>query len=277
MRRTAGNILLLVFICLYSLSSGQLKDIGIPDIQNFTKREYQASAQNWQIEKNSRNFMYFANNDGLLEFDGAHWQLYGLPNRSIVRTVKIDENGRIYVGQQNDFGYMEPDSTGRLQYHSLLKLVSPGERNFEEVWRIHLTHFGVVFQTYTHLFIYRNNNIYQVPLKHRLRFSFFENGRLWVQDEEEGLKEYRQGRFFKPEGLDSLIDKDIWAILPVNNNRLLICTATNGVYSYDGQQLSPWQGEANEFLVENQIFSAKKFKDNFFAFGTIQNGLMITD
>ncbi|WP_423129684.1 triple tyrosine motif-containing protein [Gaoshiqia sp. Z1-71] len=277
MRHTNRNILLIILLCLYSLSFGQLKDIGIPDIQNFTKREYQASAQNWQIEKDSRNFMYFANNDGLLEFDGAHWQLYGLPNRSIVRSVKIDENGRIYVGQQNDFGYMEPDSAGRLQYHSLLKLVSPGERNFEEVWRIHLTHFGVVFQSYTHLFIYRNNNIYQVPLKHRLKFSFFENGRLWVQDEEEGLKEYRQGRFFKPEGLDSLIDKDVWAILPVNSNRLLICTATKGVYSYDGQQLIPWQGEANEFLSENQIFSAKKFKDTYYAFGTIQNGLMITD
>ncbi|MGD9929652.1 MAG: triple tyrosine motif-containing protein [Mangrovibacterium sp.] len=277
MRVELSKNILLVFFLLFQLGSfGQLKDIGIPAIHNFPKSEYQASAQSWQIERNSKNFMYFANNDGLLEFDGAHWQLYSLPNRSIIRSVKVDENDRIYVGQQNDFGYMEPDSTGRLQYHSLLELVAPGERNFEEIWRIHLTGFGVVFQSYTHLFIYQNNRIYQVPLKNKLRFSFYVNDRLWVQDEVEGMKEYSQGRFYQPKGLERLRGREVWAVLPVSGIHVLIATDNDGVYTYNGQELTPWQGEANEFLMENEIFSARKFKGAY-AFGTVQNGLIITD
>ncbi|MGQ7869759.1 triple tyrosine motif-containing protein [Sunxiuqinia sp. sy24] len=266
-----------VVLTISSLSYAQLKDIGVPDIQHFQKQEYKGSAQNWDIASSSSNFMYFANNDGVLEFDGNHWQLYGLPNRSIVRSLKVDESGRIYVGQQNDFGYMEPGPDGKLEYYSLLDQVPIQERNFEEVWRIHLTSFGVVFQSYTHLFIYREGRVVSVPLTDRVRFSFYINGHLWVQDEVAGLREYRQGHFFELEGLEELKDKEIWTILPVYNNRVLIGTANNGVYTYDGEELTPWNGLANDFLKENQIFSASKFKGAYYAFGTIQGGLLITD
>jgi ligand-binding sensor domain-containing protein len=254
-----------------------LKDVGVPDILNFPKQDYHASAQNWQIEKNSKNFIYFANNDGLLEYDGAHWQLYGLPNRSIIRTVEIDSNDRMYIGQQNDFGYMEPDIDGQLKYHSLLELVPAGSRSFEEIWRIHLTNFGVVFQSYTHLFIYKNGQVSSVHLNNKIRFSFYVNDKLWVQDEIEGLHEYRQGQLYKLPGVDLLDDKEIWTILPVYNNRVLIGTNNDGIFEYNGESLLPWKGEANDFLKENQIFSGTKFKETYYAFGTIQNGLLITD
>ncbi|HBL75603.1 MAG: hypothetical protein A2W90_05155 [Bacteroidetes bacterium GWF2_42_66] len=267
-----------VFVfCISVFSSGQIKNIGVPQIQKFTKKEYRAATQNWAVDKDSRGFMYFANNNGLLEYDGAHWQLYGLPNQSIVRSVQIDSNDRIYIGQQNGFGYMEPDADGQLQYNCLSDSLSEADRNFDEVWRIHITSFGVVFQSYTHMFIYRDNHIYKVPIKNRLRFSFYLNGRLWVQDELEGLKEYQQGQFVNVPGCESLVDKEVWAVLPVHDNRVLIGTANDGVFIYNGESLTPWSGEANNFLMENQIFSAKKFKESYYAFGTIQNGLMITD
>lgn len=257
--------------------TGQIKDVGVPAIKHFSKHEYQGSMQNWQIATNANNWMYFANNDGLLEFDGNHWQLYGLPNRSIIRSVKIAENGRIYVGQQNDFGFMEPNLKGELKYHSLLDLIPADDRNFEEIWRIHITDFGVVFQSYTHLFIYRDNRIVAVHLSNRLRFSFYVNDRLWIQEEAGGLKEYRRGKFYDLPGLQTLTKMEVWTILPIYGNRVLIGTANHGVFVYDGEKLEAWEGPANQFLQDNQIFSAAKFQDIYYAFGTIQNGLLITD
>jgi ligand-binding sensor domain-containing protein/DNA-binding CsgD family transcriptional regulator len=268
---------LAVSLFMSVFSYGQLKDIGVPDIRNFTKQTYEGGTQNWQVERGKNDFIYFANNDGLLEFDGNHWQLYDLPNQSIVRSLAIDENGRIYLGQQNDFGYMEPGVDGKLRYHSLLELVPAEARNFEEVWRIHLTSFGVVFQSYTYLFIYRNEQMSMVELPNRLRFSFYVNGQLWVQDELEGIREYRQGHFFDLPGLELLKDKEVWTILPIFNNRLLIGTANHGVFTYDGAKLKPWTGPANQFLMANQVFSATRFMEAYYAFGTIQNGLLITD
>ncbi len=269
---------ILIFLLILATNSfSEIINVGIPYIHNYPKKEYKAGTQNWQIEKNSKNFMYFANNNGVLEFDGAHWQLYGLPNPSIIRCLKIDSNDRIYVGQQNDFGYLEPDATGQLKYHSLLNLVPPEERNFEEIWKIHLTSFGVVFQSYTHMFIYKDDKITTVNLKNRISFSFYVHGRLLIQDDVAGLLEYKQGQLNELPEFKILKDKRIWAILPVNNTILLIGTDRNGVFLYDGNSLTPWQGEANDFLKKNQLFSATKFNESYYALGTIQNGIIITD
>lgn len=276
MRKARSFIFLFIFLCPLFIQA-QIKSTGIPRIQQFLKSEYKAATQNWEIATDSRGFMYFANNDGLLEFDGAHWQIYDLPNQSIVRSLRIDANDRIYIGQQNAVGYMEPDENGRLQYHSLLDLIPESERNFEDIWRIHLTGIGVIFQSYTHLFVYKDDQINLIPLKNRIKFSFYTNGRFWIQDEKEGLKEYQQGKFFQVPVLDPLIGKEIWAMLPVSNNRYLIGTANDGVFIFNGETLIPWKNQANSFLTENQIFSALKFKNNYYAFGTIQNGLLITD
>lgn len=262
---------------LFSLTFGQVKDIGIPEIRNFGKQQYRAGSQNWQIERNSLNFMYFANNNGLLEFDGSHWELYGLPNPSIIRSIKIDKNDRIYIGQQNEFGYMEPDEKGRLSYHSLSSELPDKQKNFEEVWRIHITNFGVVFQSYTHLFIYNENKLTQIPLQHHIRFSYYINGRLWIQDETDGLCEFIQNKLIPLPGVDELKGKEIWTIVPINGNRVLIGTPTNGIYTYDDKKLEHWENEANSFLTENQIFSGARINNTYFAFGTIQNGILITD
>ena len=52
-----------------------------------------------------------ANNNGLLVFDGATWRNYPLPNKTIVRSLAMGEEGRIYVGGQGEFGYFAPDKT----------------------------------------------------------------------------------------------------------------------------------------------------------------------
>lgn len=270
--------LILFLLILFNLQNyADINNIGVPYIHSYTKSEYKAGTQIWQIEKNSKNFMYFANNNGLLEFDGAHWQLYGLPNPSIIRCLQIDANDRIYIGQQNDFGYLEPDANGRLKYRSLLDQVPPGDRNFEEIWKIHLTPFGVVFQSYTHVFIYRDDHLIPLRLKNRIWFSFYVNGRLFIQDVKEGLKEYQHNELVDLPGVDELKDKRIWAMLSVNSSQILIATAKNGVFIYDGEKLTPWKGEANEFLEKNQLFSAAKFDDKYYALGTVQNGIIITD
>ncbi len=270
-------LILLLLLFIKPVIFAEITNFGVPYIHNYSKNEYKGGTQNWQIERNSKNFMYFANNNGLLEFDGAHWQLYGLPNPSIIRCLQIDSNDRIYIGQQNDFGYLDPDINGHLNYHSLLELVPPDERNFEEIWKIHITTFGVVFQSYTHVFIYRDNQIIPIRLKNRIWFSFYVNGRLFIQDEKGGLKEYQQNQLVDIPGVSELKDKRIWAILPVNSTQILIATAKNGVYIYDGSKLTSWSGEATDFLKKNQLFSATKFNDKYYALGTIQNGIIITD
>src|SRR5512136_439531 len=80
-----------------------------PFLRNYPPSEYRASQQNWAVTQDKRGIMYFGNNDGLLEYDGVTWRLTKLP---IVRTIAIDSLGTIYVGLENDMGFLRHEADG---------------------------------------------------------------------------------------------------------------------------------------------------------------------
>jgi hypothetical protein len=77
-------------ICLFiflvtGLSAMGNNPIGLPDITNYEKTVYNGGTQNWEIKQDRNGIMYFANNEGLLTYDGTYWKIYPLPNKTIVR------------------------------------------------------------------------------------------------------------------------------------------------------------------------------------------------
>ena len=60
-----------VLLTCNSLLTAQIKNIGLPFNKNYDKQTYNAGTQNWDITQDDRGFMFFANNDGILEFDGS--------------------------------------------------------------------------------------------------------------------------------------------------------------------------------------------------------------
>lgn len=254
--------------------AAQINSVGTPFIKNYSRLDYSSGQQNWMIDQAVDGRIYFANNDGLLEFDGLNWNLFPLPTGIIARSVFISDNGRLYVGGFNEFGFFEADSIGQLVYHSLLALLNPDDRNFDEIWRIHQTPDGLVFQSFTQLIILNKDTVEVVKAPGTFHFSYFVNGQLLVVDLEKGLLRYSMGNFFPLVGTEALKGIEIWAILPFGN-QLLIATAEKGIFIYNGDRLNEWLNPAADFLKQNQVYSAIRLDDNYLAFGTIQNGLLI--
>lgn len=94
--------------------TAEINNTGIPAIQNFTRKTYKASTQNWGVAQNKNGFMYFANNDGLIEYDGIYWKLYQFAVPALTRSVATDKSGNIYVGMYNEFGVAQIDEYGVL-------------------------------------------------------------------------------------------------------------------------------------------------------------------
>lgn len=65
---------------------------------------YKSGNQNWMISQHNNGWMYFANNKGLLEFDGVNWETYSIHNAK-ARAVTVAPDGKIYVGGIDQFGY----------------------------------------------------------------------------------------------------------------------------------------------------------------------------
>jgi len=269
------SILSVIFlVSVTSVSFAQINNIGAPFIKNYSRLDYNAGPQNWMIEQSDDGRIYFANNNGLLEFDGLNWKLISLPNEIVVRSVYVADGNRIYAGGFNEFGYFEPNSQGQLIYHSLMDLVPPDDRNFDEIWRIHETPDGLVFQSFTQLIILNGENLSVVKAPGRFHFSYFVNGQLILVDLEKGIFRYSMGQFFPLIGTDEMLGQEIWSILPYGN-KLLIATAENGIFIYDGNKLEDWSNPASIFLKRNQVFSAVRIDEDYLAFGTIQKGILI--
>ena len=146
--------LLTLFLCFASPVVFSQNTIGIPAIINYSKQDYHAGSQNWGIQQDTDGVLYFANNDGLLSFDGNFWRIYPLPNHTIVRSLAIDPGHRIYVGGQGEIGYFSPGAGGDLVYTSLHKLIPGQENDFADVWNT------IIFQD--QVFFRSNRKIFQL-------------------------------------------------------------------------------------------------------------------
>lgn len=275
---TKKIILIFSFLYLFfNVGYSQIKNTGIPSIRNFPKREYKAGTQNWSIAQDLRGFMYFANNEGIIVFDGIGWHLYKMPNSSITRSVYIGENQNIYVGAYNELGKMVFGSNGKLEFKSLKKYIPAEYQNFDDIWNIMTLDGKVIFQSYSSAFVYNNDTSFTV-IKAPVRFqnSYKVNEKIYFNDIEKGLFELVSGKLVPLAGCQSLIGEEIWSILPFSGgDEMLISTLTKGVFIYKEGKLDAWKVPVNEYLKKNQIFSAIILHDHYYAFGTIQDGVII--
>lgn len=274
--------LIYTFLFILGISSAvfsEIISIGVPYIHNYPRKEYKAGTQNWSISQDQRGFMYFANNNGLLSFDGMTWQLHRMPNSSIVRSVYITPGGQIFVGAYNELGRMKTGKGGKKEFVSLKKYIPEEFHNFDDIWNINELDGKIVFQSYNSAFIYKNDSTVSV-LKAPSRFqnSFQVNDRLYFNDINEGLLEFTPNKLTPLDGCESIRGEEIWSIVPLRKgNELMICTLNKGIFIYNGKELKEWRVPVNGLLKEKQIFSAVIIRNSYIAIGTIQDGIFIVD
>src|SRR5690606_31507941 len=162
-RPIRAAILTLACIVLATIGKAQeIQRIGSPLVQRYTKSDYKAGNQNWAVAVGSNGIMYVANADGLLVFDGQYWTLHPLPNKSTVRSVAVDEAGRIYAGGLGEFGYWEDQGHEQMRYQSISQLLDKEQRVRDEVWKIIVDGDRVLFPTFSTIYIYEDNSLHPV-------------------------------------------------------------------------------------------------------------------
>ncbi len=269
----AGIVLALISTAAF----GQVKNMGTPHIINYPKKDYKAATQNWCITQDNRGIMYFGNNDGVLEFDGKRWRLHALPDRFMYRAVFVALDGTIYVGLSNDFGYLKPNEKGILTYQSISRNFPQLAVSFNDIWRIFETADGIYFQSKNKIFLYHNNNLDVILPDKEFNFLHKVNKRLYTSERHIGLIAINGLSAVRAPGGEIFIGKNIETIVPFDESRMIIGTAKNGLYLYDGKTAVPWASEASAFLSENFIFCGTQINKKYFAFGTILNGVLIID
>lgn len=265
-----------VLFTLLSVYGTDIKSIGVPYVQNYSKFQYQSGNQNWSITRDENGVMYFGN-EGLLSFDGRYWKLNRMPNGLIVRAVAADGRGRVYAGGFGEFGYWEADKKGFQKYHSLTSLIPKESQPLkEEIWKIYVDKDKVLFEAFGAIYTYANNKITTVKPEKPFLFLFKTGNRYFAEEIGAGLFELKNNKLSFVPGSGQLGSR-VLTILPFTVGKLLIGTAKNGLFVYDGLTITPWQNQANDFFKSYQLNNGLVIGDKYYAFGTILNGVVILD
>jgi ligand-binding sensor domain-containing protein/DNA-binding CsgD family transcriptional regulator len=276
--RKALLLFISIFINVVSANAADIKSIGVPYVQNYTKALYQSGNQNWSITRDEHGIMYFGNSEGLLTFDGKYWQSYSMPNGLIVRSVAADGKGKVYAGGFGEFGYWETNKNGSLKYHSLIQLVPQKYQPVnEEVWKIYIDNGQVIFQSFGSIYIYRQGKINVIKGANPFLFLYKTGGRYFVEEVNKGLFELKNNQLNYIEGSDKMGNSGVLSILSLPGNKFLIGTARNGLFIYDGRQINEWRNQANDFLKTYQLNNGVLLLGKYIAYGTILNGVIIID
>lgn len=269
-------LFLLIFLAAFQLSKAQ-DPIGLPKVTSFSGIEYGAGTQNWGIAQDKQGILYFANNEGLLSYNGKYWKVYPFPNKTILRSVKISSSGRIYVGAQDEFGYYLPDQQGKLHYTSLKNLIPKLDRQFADVWNIEIVGKEVFFRTVTKIFRLKDNKIdaYATPLT--WVYMGAVKGKVLAQEINIGLKEFKAGKWLLRCSDPLMKQANVTSILPYGGDTLLITTLKDGLFLLAGNKLIRKSTKLDRIFYNDRINGAIQINDKLFALGTTSAALLIVD
>ena len=247
----------------------------LPPIVKYNPSTYAAGNQNWMISQDKNNFIFFANNDGLLEFNGSNWNLYPSPNETIIRSVKVVDN-RIYTGCYMEFGFWTRQSNGKLIYTSLSKSIKNKIQDDEQFWNILNYDQWVIFQSLNKIFIYdtKTGKFNTIAPKNGIVKSFRTNNSIYFQTINEGLYEIENGKSKLISNNPILQNNRIVSIFPTTEG-LLIQTQNKGLFKLIGKNLAQFSLDADGVIKPNTIYSSQILADGSFALGTVSNGIYI--
>lgn len=268
-----------IFLSLCCAQAGISQSyIGQRETINYSKKQYNAGTQNWKIKQDKQGRVYFANNEGVLVFDGANWQLYPLPNKTIVWSIDFGKDNKLYTGGQDEIGYFYPGKNGQLIFRSLKVLLPKVDRTFSDIWDIVCLGDDVFFRTRSKIFRYTDNKMTVYPSYSTWLFMGICQNELIAHDEKKGLMIYRNTKW------ETLINKTalpkdfyVTSALSIAKDSTLFTTAKNGNYLLSGKQLKYWPLTGLGIDNHQHFLNTLALGNNNYLISTYTNGAYLVD
>ncbi|HMQ47889.1 MAG TPA: two-component regulator propeller domain-containing protein [Saprospiraceae bacterium] len=270
-KNTCCSLLLLAVACLAAQET--------PRVIHFTRQDYQAGHQNWMIAQYKNGSLCVANTQGLMLYDAQEWRLFPLPNKSTVHAVAVDAAGRIFCGGYESFGYFYFDDQGGFHFDKLSEKISAAHYDNEDIWKIILCQGKVYFQSFSRVFEYdyQQVRVHYPPTNIMLGECIEEQ--LILPAINNGIYALVDSARFQVMVEDAVFNQLNYACLAEGNSpqTILIGTKEQGLFLYQQGSASPWNATLNEALKQHQVNRSLRLSNGHYVFGTILNGIYITD
>ena len=252
-------------------------EVGMPLLESHSYKEFNAYGQVWTIVQDARGVMFAGVSGGdVLEYDGVSWRKIDTGMDS-VRSLTKDDSGRIWLGGNGGFGYLEPNETGTLHYVSLLDNVPENDRGFTDVWQTLVTPKGTFFRSYEELFRWDGKSMHVWRAEPHSRFQALSEvrGRIYTAENGIGLQEILGDVLQPVPGGDAYRDSNKLFLHVYDDTHILISARDQLLTLYDGQKVTPFATQADDYLKKAKLYTSNLLKDGSIALTTLTGGVVI--
>jgi ligand-binding sensor domain-containing protein/DNA-binding CsgD family transcriptional regulator len=243
-------------------------------LNRFISNHVPVENQNWSIcQSPVTGFIYFANSEGLIEFNGISSRTFRLQYGQTIRSVHVSKDGLVYTGSFEEFGFWKDTHDGNLVYHSLSDMTSI-EKN-DEIWKIYEDKGNIYFQSFTTVYCYNGTEVKPIKGPFTLLFMFQTSKAFITQVLGTGLYWFNGKDFTFIKGSELFSSQKVHSIIETGDNEYWICTANNGIYKFDCKKFVYVNSEISSYLKLQTCNAGLSLNDSLFVFGTIQNGIVL--
>jgi len=235
---------LLLFLLFYSLSiSAQVNRYGTPLISSFDAAQIPGNPTSVSVTMDGSGVMYFGTEaGGIVTFDGTTWNLIRTPGAGRINAMATDIRGLVYAGGEDDFGFLQPDLSGRLTWQPLTEMISDSAAAADigsiksiaaDSNSVFLTDGKMLFSLAT-----GSDSVMVTNLEISSGISAVSNlvafdKRIIIADNKEGLFDYSEGRISRIPAGEKIRNTRIVRMVPYDRDNLLIAAAGKGLILFN--------------------------------------------
>jgi serine phosphatase RsbU (regulator of sigma subunit) len=273
-------LFLLLFNSFYILAQ-----TGNYYITNYTPANYSASDQNRGTVQDKFGRIHVVNSSGVLNYDGEYWKTTRLPNEARAISMDIDKNGNIFVGGEDELGYIEYQKNGASVFTSLTNKLKSDDKNFSYLWSTICIDNKVYFCGNYNFFIYDYNNIKSIVAPPDSEFHTFFNieEKLLIRQWNVGFKVYHNNHLQFIKGSEDFANIRVRFILPKNGNDYWVGTES-GMYIMHFKKSDPTSStfektntQIENWLINNSVYCGKQLSDKTYIIGSQKGGIIHVD
>ncbi len=250
-------------------------ETGTPVLQNHSAKEYNGGGQVWNMIQDRRGVMYLGDSSGaIFEYDGVTWRRIVVPS-SVIRSFAIDAKDTIWAGGSGNFGYLQADPAGVLHFVSLLDKIPADQRGFTDVWQVLVSPQGTFFRSYQKLFRWDGKTMHVWSSSSRFQALSAVHGHIYTAQDGIGLQEIVGDDLRNAPGGDAYKTSAKLFLHPYDDNRILVSARDTTLTLYDGQKVTPFPTQVDEYFKTHKIYTSTLLPDGSICLTTLNGGAVI--
>jgi len=228
-----------------------------PFVSFYGPEQYAAGEKNYDVAQDEDGFIYVANSEGVLIYDGKKWDLIEV-NGNAAREVLYSKIYGLVVGTVNDVGLIKKDKFNRFYYESLSNFFQESVKPIQTVFSLHEANSNVFIETQQSIFVFDGKKIVAHPFDSYITHSYVVNGTFYVFDEE--LIYCYENNQFRPIRSHTFENGERLFLLFSDGLGKIVSGLESGRFiTFDdslGGTYKSWNSEADKFMKNADLYLA---------------------